>query len=912
MSDPNKAQSLLHKTLDWYARSITDVKTHFGVDENTGLTPDVIAEREKTFGKNEFTAEQGITLIEKIKKQFASPLVIILLVAGVLTIVLQEFLDTIVIVLALLVNVAIGVFQEERASSAFEKLNSSQEKFATVIRSGARQVIPSRELVPGDIVIIESGMSVPADMRLVASRSLSVNEAALTGEWVEVVKDAQDDLSEKKQVPLAEQVTMVWMGTLVTAGYGMGVVVETGHKTQVGKIAESLTVMKERQTPIQSNIRRIAQFLIAIVIAAIVLIVGLGIFRGEAFTEIILVAIAIAVAVVPEGLPAAVTVVLALGMERILRKGGLVKSLVAAETLGGTTTILTDKTGTLTEGRMKIDALYSHACIKDQKCQEGDNHELLQAAISASDGFIQEDHEHEGQFKVEGRPIERAILNQGIAEGIIEPQSFRAQSRLDFLAFESRRPFAASLNTVSEKTSRVYFSGSPEYLMRHASSYHSNGKSLGMTDTIREHFTVIQEKESRLGKRFIGVAYKEVRWESIPDAHTEEGLAEIVEDIVFLGFIAFTDSVRTDVKDAILTAKLAGARVIMVTGDNPETARSIAREVGIIDETYSAPVLRGSDIAEVSDEELSKLLAQVRVFARVLPEQKLRISRILKNDGEVVAMTGDGINDAPALRSADIGIAVGSGTEVAKESADLILLDNSFSIIVYAIAEGRRILDNLKKIIAYMLTTSFGEMYLVIGALLIAGPLPILPTQILWTNIVGGGLMSFAFAFESADNEVMQRSPREHSAKNIMTPMLKKMILITTLIKGTVLICLYMWLLSIGEPIEKLRTVMFVGVTLDSFLFIFALKNFYRPLWRINFLDNKFLLVSLGLSTILLAATFVFAPLRTLLSVELLGGLEIAIVAFIAVANLVIIETGKYIFFKNERKRMDLVKQYVD
>lgn len=885
--------NLIETKRDWYNTPLEEVIEKLETNTKKGLTSEDAKARLTLYGENMFEGENHIGILGKTLKQFKSPLVVVLLIAGVVTLVLHAFLDAIVIFAALIVNVAIGVFQEERASRAFEKLNASQVKMATVIRDERKVVIPAKLLVPGDIVLVESGMYVPADMRLIEARNLAINEAALTGEWVEVSKDAEVDFKEKKHVPLAEQSTMAWMGTLLAGGYGLGVVVSTGAETEVGKIAESLTAIKDRSTPIQDNIHRVARFLVAIITLVVLLIFGLGLFRGEPIGEMLLLAIAIAVAVVPEGLPAAVTVVLALGMERILKYGGLVKSLVAAETLGGTTTILTDKTGTLTEGKMRVSALYAHAGIKTT---HADNTKVLETAILASDAFLHEDPEDNTKMCVEGRPIERAIVEEGIDKGTYNAQSLEVSNRVDFLSFESRRPFAASLNHIDDNYV-LHASGSPEYLLEHSEYYYQDGKPVKLTDAIRKEFTELQEKESKEGKRFIGVAYKKVSFKKIPDTQKKEGLKGVLEDLIFVGFISFSDSIREDVPESIAKAQAAGARVIMMTGDNPATARKIAYDVGIIDDDYDVPVLRGTDVEELDDKELVQVLQKARIFARVLPKQKLRIARLLKNEGEVVAMTGDGINDAPALRSADIGIAVGSGTEVAKESADLILLNNSFSIIVYAIEEGRRILDNLKKIVAYLLSTGFGEIYLMIGALIIGGPIPMLPTQILWTNIVTGGLMSFAFAFEAKEEGIMERSPRESSAKNVLTPALRRMILIITGITGLFLIGLYVWLLSIGEPIEKIRTIMFVSVTLDSFLFIFALKNFHKPLWMINPFSNIFLLVSFFIGIALLLVTFALSPLRTLFSIELLNSFEVMVLVGVAIFNLLIIEITKYIFF---------------
>ena len=888
----------------WETFSRENLRKVLSADLKSGLSAEKIERLQKRHGKNILEAGEDFTFTDKIAKQFKSPLVIILLGAGITTLFLREFLDTIVIFAALFINVGVGIFQEERASNAFEKLNKSQIKHATVIRDGKKAIILSENLIPGDLVILEGGSQVPADIRILEAKNLSVNEAALTGEWAPVHKDA---LVKQKSVSLGKRTNMVWMGTLVSSGNGIGIVVETGKNTQVGMIAKQLGNIGEQLTPLQHSIRKIARFLIYIILTAIIAIIVLGILRGEPLGDMFLIAIAIAVATMPEGLPAAVTVVLALGMESILKHGGLVRNLLAAETLGATTVILTDKTGTLTEAKMKLASLYTLESLKTGgKGMTEDDKSLLTMAVLSSDAFVEESKEEEKdeqvKLTVQGRPIEKAIIVAGLEMGISQDELKEENGRIDFLKFESKRRFSASLNKHKEyKKNRIYLSGEPESLLNHSTHVLKNGKIEILMDKDYSVFREVQRRESAKGKRFIGISYKDVLWEDIESsAKDKKGeKSKFTEKTVFAGFLAFEDPVREDVREAISKVKRAGARVIMLTGDNPGTAGNIAEKVGI--SKKGDQVLLGSDIELQEDDELLKTLQKVKIFSRVLPDQKLRITRVLRGAGEIVAMTGDGINDAPALRSANIGVAVGSGTEVAKEAADIILLNNSFSIIVSAIEEGRRIIDNLKKILAYLLSTSFVEVFIIVGALAFAAPIPLLPSQILWANIIEEGLMSFAFAFEKKDKNIMKRDPRSHASRNILTPVIKKFIFTIGIVTGVFLTALYFILLKIGVPIEEVRTMMFVAISIDSIFFTFSLKSFDTPLHKMNIFSNKFLIIAFVFSTLLLIAAVSLSPLRTLLTLTVLSVSQLLFLTGVGIFNLITIEATKYYLFFRKR-----------
>lgn len=897
------------KEKHWYRLSAEEVLKHFGVDPDIGLSEHAVRERQKAHGLNVLAEEKRDTWIDRIVNQLKSPLAFILLAAGIVTTLLAEYVDATIIFIALIINVAISLYQEGRASRAFERLKSSQEKFATVIRGGTKKRIAAAELVPGDMIVLETGMNVPADARIISGNNIEVNESALTGEWIAVAKHA-DVISSI--VPAPEQKNMFFMGTLVVAGRARAVVVATGEKTMLGAIARSLASGPEPKTPLQENVANIARFLSYVILAALIGIFALGLARGETLSELLLISIAIAVAAIPEGLPAAVTVVLAIGMEATLRRGGLVRSLLAAETLGSTTTILTDKTGTLTKADMRVARVVTLGSIlleedatgktagRREHETHGDERDALEFAALASDAFLEAsggDASDSGEFTVRGKPVERAVVLSALESGLNQTELLANYSRLDFLPFESQYRAAISLNRLRGlKHYRLYITGAPEYLLTRAASVYLEGRAHPRTPEMIAKFERVMKEYTSQGMRLVAVAYRDVteeRFRETSAAYRDS----LVHDVVFVGFILLHDPLRDDVKESIRAAVAAGVRVIMATGDNPETARAIAREVGIWKE--GDRVLEGKDVEQMSDEELTKSFQHTSVFARVLPEHKLRLVRLLTEAREVVAMTGDGVNDAPALRAASIGVALGSGTEVAKEASDIVLLNNSFSIIVGAIEEGRRIIDNLRKIVIYLLSTSFTEIIAVAGALVAGMPLPLLPAQILWTNMLSEGFMNFAYAFEPKEEDLMRRNPKISGARTMMSRGVVGFILAIGLSFGTILLLLYGWLLAGGMAEGEARTIVFVALTLGTTLIAFSLKDLHMPLYGIKFWSNRYLLVSLIFALGGLWLAFAWEPLSAMLRIEdvAFSRMFVPVLAVIAL-NLIVVEVAKFIFFE--------------
>lgn len=873
----------------WHALSVASVARFTKTDVTQGLTEDEAAKRLRT-GRNQLPQPARDTLLKRAFKQLISPISLVLVFAAIATVALAHTADAIVITIALLINIIIGVLQEGRASRAFDTLQQSVAKRATVVREGKTRDIPADEVVVGDVVVLALGTEIPADVRIIEAHNVLVNEAALTGEWVAVEKIAEE---VQEQAPLAERRSMAYAGTLLSAGNGRGIVTAIGEKTEFGQIALALAASVSPKTPLERDMHSVTKFLLLTVLVITLVITVLSLIRGLPFADILIIAIALAVSSVPEGLPAAVTVVLALGMERILKSGGLVRSLLAAETLGATSIILTDKTGTLTEGRMRV-AGYGTVDGVSATATDGIAHQLLRAGVLGADAYIEErivPEPGEDILVAHGRPVEQAIVLAGLEAGISIDEVRAENPRIDALPFDSGRRVSGMLVEEDGKQA-AYFIGAPEVFIEHAKSVRGRDGAEAMTQYRLRFFETLLSEAAREGNRVIAVGRA---WWSEREFPVEEQFQNVLKELELIGFVLFSDTIRAEAKASVLEMQAAGAHIAMLTGDNPETALAIARQVGIAEAGTVAHT--GADLAGLTDAELVTMVREHPVFARVTPADKLRIANVLRDAGEVVAMTGDGVNDAPALQAAAIGIAVGNGTDVAKEASDLILLKNGFSTITAAIREGRRLRDNVKKIFAYVVSTNFSEVFIVVTALAAGLPLPILPTQILWSNLINGGPMNVAFAFEPLYPSAMRRRPRDPEVAKVLSKDVLRFIFLVGSVTGLLLISLFLFLVGQGVGEDKLRTIMFVALSFDAMFMAFSLKSFTTPLWRMPFFSNKFLLMAL-LGSLATLAVALFVPVVSgLLRIEPLTAGNIGLLAVVGITNLAIVEMCKYLFF---------------
>lgn len=880
----------------WHSLSEVETANQLSTDLEKGLTT-LEAELRLKEGTNGLPEGKKDTLFLRILRQFKSPIALVLILAALATLFISHVTDAVVIAVALLVNVIIGVFQEGRAGNAFKKLKESSASFAVVIRDGKKKEVQSRDVVPGDVVVLMLGTKVPADVRLTEAHGLSLQEAQLTGEWVPSEKGEN---AVHAEAPLAERSSMAYAGSLVSSGTGQGIVVATGTKTEIGAIAKALLTSQESETPLQKDLAKIANLLLFISVITLVVISALALIRGVSLADTMLIAISIAVSSIPEGLPAAVTVVLALGMERILKSGGLVRSLVAAETLGATSVILTDKTGTLTEGSMRVSGVITLSGTTEEVTSEQAKG-ILRAALLATEGYLEEKDgpSPEGETVVaHGRPVEQAVMLAALRAGMSESEFRGKFPKIDLIPFASERRFGGSLVREGD-THMLYVTGAPELLLSRAVCT----KGEACRALVKAEHDVLNEalvRAAREGMRVLAVGERSWREPDLPES--EEERDQLLSEVHVLGLLLLSDPIRSEARQAVVSMQEAGARVIMLTGDNPETALWAARLTNIAQEGDTA--LTGVEIQNLSDEMLLEALRTKSVFARVAPADKMRIARVLEDAGEVVAMTGDGVNDAPALQQASIGVALGSGTDVAKEAADIVLLTDSFSVITVAISEGRRLRDNIKKIFVYMLSTNFSETFLITVALFFGLPLPILPTQILWANLIEGGLMNVALAFEPLYPSAMRRSPKDDENAHVISKNVLKLIIVIGLLTGLLLLSLYLVLLGIELPEGELQTAMFVALSLSSVFGAFSMKSFGTPLWRLNPKGNPFLLISLLVSFLMLGVALFVPQVSLIIKTVPLHGVTLAALAVVGVLNLIIIETVKYLLYiRPEEKR---------
>jgi len=847
----------------WHNLPKEEVVKILGSNIEKGLTEKEVKIRKREFGENKLLGEKPLPKLKIFLEQFRSPLIYILLIAGIITLILKEYTDAIVIFGAVLLNTVVGFVQENKASQTLRTLKKAIRHTAEVLREGNLKIIDSRELVPGDIIILNSGNKVPADGRVVESHDLKINEMALTGEWL-LAKKKSEVIA--KETPLADRDNMVYMGTIVEEGKGKVVITEIGVDTEIGKVSQMVRETKEEKTPYQKKLAKFSKVIVLIIAFICFGIFIEGISTGGEFVEMFTTVVAVAVSAIPEGLPVAMTVILALGMQRILRKKGLVRKLISAETLGSTSIIATDKTCTLTEGKMKVDKVIGVKKL------------TLKAAVLNSEAFIENPQELKERWIFRGKPTDRALLEAGIKAGV-SPKKELEKKKIMELPFNPLNKFAAVL--YKENGEKIlYTCGAPEKILER--SFLSDKKKRELEKQL--------EKLAKQGLRVVASAYKKIQNPKLEIKNLEEE----INNLTFVGFITLKDPIRPEVKEAIKICRQAGMKPIIVTGDHKLTAKAVAKELGF--DVKKENILEGKDLDKISEREFEKILTKIQIYARVEPKHKMRIIEAWQKRGEIVAMTGDGINDAPALKTADVGVALGSGTEVAKETADLILLNDSFSVIVAAVEEGRAIIDNIRKVITYLLSDSFTEIILIGMSLFLGWPLPVLAAQILWVNLIEDGPLGLCLAFEPKEKDIMKRKPQSHNV-SLLTNEMKFLIFIIGLVTDFLLLGLLFWLMKYSNyEIHHIRSIIFAGLTIDSMFYVFSCKSLRRNLWQINLLSNKFLIFAWLFSVLFLLAGLYLPPLQNLLRTEPLNFFDWQLILGLGFLNLILIEFTKRCF----------------
>jgi len=900
----------------WHNLSWQEVIKRLNSDSERGLSEKEVKLRQEKFGKNLLPEEKPLSGLEIFLEQFKNPLIYILVIAGITTLILKDYTDAIVIFGAVFLNTIIGFFQENKTSKILTELKKVVKIKAYVIREENEKEINQSELIPGDIFLLHSGNKVPADGRLIEARDLKINESPLTGEWFPAEKKIE---ILPGKISLADRDNMVYLASIVEDGWGKAIVTETGINTEMGKVATLVKEVKKEKTPYQKRIIHLSK-IIAILITIICLgIFVLGIITGREKLEMFLTAVAIAVAAIPEGLPVAVTVILALGMQRILRKQGLVRQMIAAETLGSTSIIATDKTGTLTEAKMQVSGIYTGSQIfgggKDAshpaqiaKQFGGASILALKIITLTSEAFIENPDQPFEEWIVRGRPTDKALLISGIQAGLNKKELEKSEPEIDRLPFDPVYKYSATLRKFSESENIFYILGAPEKVLAMSKYIDIDGKRVDLSEEKNKELKKKFEDLAKKGQRVLATAYRKYEFEILK----YENLEDLCKDLTFVGLISLHDPLRKEIKEAIKICQQAGMRPIIVTGDHKLTAKAIAQELGL--PAKEENIIEGKDLEKMSDQEFQRRLKDIEIYARVEPKHKMKIIDAWQEREEVVAMTGDGINDAPALKSADIGVALGSGTDVAKEASDLVLLTDDFSIIVAAVEEGRQILDNIRKVITYLLSDSFTEVILIGVSILIGLPLPILPAQILWVNLIEDSLPSLALAFEPKEKGIMKRRP-ENPKSPLLTREMKALIFFIGIFTDFLLLFLLFLLLNKKLLLMEIRTIIFAGLAIDSLFYVFSCKNLKKNIWKINPFSNLILLFSWfwGIAMLLIAIYLPF--FQNLLKTTPLNFFDWGLILGLGFLNLILIEATKWYFITREaryiRQKSDITKKEV-
>ncbi len=858
----------------WHELSVETVVDRLESDLASGLARSEAEARLARMGPNVLAARRGPGALARFLDQFAQPLVIVLLVAGGVTAVLEHWVDSAVILAIVVLNAIIGFVQESKALRALDALARTMTSACTVLRDGETRRLAAADLVPGDVVLLDPGDKVPADLRVAHEQDLHVDESALTGESVPVRKRTGPVAAE---AVVADRTDMAYASTLVTHGRGTGVVTATGDATEVGRISRLIAEAEDIKTPLTQRIAAFSRVLVYAILALAALAFGLGLLRGDDASDTFMAAVALAVGAIPEGLPAAVTIILAIGVSRMAARRAIIRRLPAVETLGSTTVICSDKTGTLTRNEMTVRAVFDG----ERRWSVGGVGYVPEGAISpeaedagpgdgsrAGDvdrggveaclrcGLLCNDSRlvhRDGRWEIEGDPTEAALLVSARKLGLRHEAEEARTPRIATIPFESRHRFMATMHDAGEGRPRtVWMKGAPEAIVERCDRI-SGGRPLDPASVL-----AAAEAMAAAGMRVLAFA----RGERPADA-ADLDLADVAGGLELLGLQAMIDPPRPEAQAAVAACRRAGIRVRMITGDHATTGAAIAREIGIVDAEEVASggggVLTGAALAEMDDEELAARIEDVAVFGRVSPEQKLRLVKALQTHGHIVAMTGDGVNDAPALKQANIGVAMGaSGTEVAREASDMVLTDDNFATIQAAVEEGRAVFDNLRKFIVWTLPTNAGEGLVILAAILTATTLPLLPVQILWINMTTAALLGITLAFERHERDLMDRPPRDPKANLLSWDLVGRILLVSAIMLAGAF-WLFHWELGRGSSVEAARTAAVnVFIAIEAF-YLLNCRSLRHSILKIGLWSNP--LVPAGIAVMIaLQMLFTYAP----------------------------------------------------
>ncbi|AYK06442.1 calcium-translocating P-type ATPase, SERCA-type [Brevibacillus laterosporus] len=847
----------------WYQVPLAEIPRMIGSDVQNGLTQEEAATRRQKYGKNQLAEAEKIPLYVVFMNQFKDFMVGVLVVATILSFFLGEYLDAIAIIAIIFLNGVLGFIQEAKAERSLNALKDMAAPMARVIRNGNLDMIPATLLVPGDLILLEAGDRVPADMRLINANRLEIEESTLTGESIAVMKTA-NVIESTGAVPLGDQKNLAFMGTMVAGGTGRGIAIEIGMSTEIGKIAHLINQADKIETPLQIKLEQLGKTLVWIALLLTIFVIVAGVWHGQELMTMFLSGVSLAVAAIPEGLPAIVTVALALGVQRMIKRNAIVRKLPSVETLGCASVICSDKTGTLTENKMTVTHLWhsgksfdvtgngyepngeitwqgksikatidqglTQICQIAEKCN---NAKLVNAQQKERSKLILS--KNISTWNVIGDPTEGALLSlayKALKEG---KKQGDPTIRIDELPFDSERKMMSVVEQSPDGKTELLTKGAVEALLMNSSHIYWQGEIIPLTNAHR--IEVAKQTEEMAGRalRVLGFAYR-----SLQNYKSGENSSILETNLTFLGMVGMIDPPRQEVKSAIQLCRQAGIKTVMITGDHKITAEAIGRQIGLMPGGNSH-VLEGATIDEMTEEELMQTVEKVYVYARVSPEHKLRIVKALQNCGHIVAMTGDGVNDAPAIKASDIGIAMGiTGTDVTKEAASLVLRDDNFTTIVSAVEEGRNIYDNIRKFIRYLLASNVGEILVMFFAMLMGLPLPLLPIQILWVNLVTDGLPAMALGIDPSEGDTMRHKPRKKHenifARGLGWKIISRGFLIGTMTLGAFIVAYY----ENPNDLTHAQTVAFATLVLAQLIHVFDCRSEHSVFHR-NPFSNKFL-----------------------------------------------------------------------
>ena len=881
----------------WHTLSINEVQRKLRTNISKGITEEEAQKRREKYGENKLQEQKKESLFKRFIKQFNDFMIIILIIAAIISAVIakvegsNDYIDSIIIIAIVILNSIMGVVQEAKAEKSLEALKKMSAPVAKVKRDGKIVTIKGTEVVPGDIVILEAGNYVPADCRLIQSYSLKIEESSLTGETIPVLKEANTVLNPKS--PLGDMVNMAFATTIVVNGHAEAIVTETGMNTNVGKIAKMIIVNEAPETPIQKKLGEVGKTLGigCLVICAFIFVIGL--IKKIEPIEMFMTSVGLAVAAIPEGLPAIVTIMLSIGVTKMAKKNSIIRKLPAVETLGSSSVICSDKTGTLTQNKMQVTK------VMDVKGE----------ALNATTDFILElgtlctDVEIKNENNVKeavGEATEVAIANYAILHNKDREELCEKYKRVNEIPFDSERKMMTTIHIVNGKY-RVITKGAPDVLLKKCTKCYENGSIVSLDSGKMSKIEGYNNQMANSALRVIAVAYKD--YDNLP-TQIESGTIE--NNLNFVGLLGMIDPPREGVKDAVSTCKKAGIKTVMITGDHIATAKAIAKDLGILKNNELA--ITGAELDQISDNELKRNIMNYSVFARVSPEHKVRIVKAFQSTGAVVAMTGDGVNDAPALKNADIGIAMGkNGTDVAKNAADIILTDDNFVTIVEAVKQGRNIYDNIKKAIHFLIATNIGEIVTIFMGLVLGLKSPLLAIQLLWINLVTDSLPAIALGLENPEKDIMNRKPVD-SKKGIFADGLWNKIIVEGIMIGVLTLVAF----SIGNKyygLEVGRTMAFLSIGFLELIHSFNVKN-ERSIFEAGLFENKYLLGSFILGVLIQGIVVVIPALAGIFEVVPLNLTQWIITIIISILPIPVIELQKKIDSKNDTKAISIKKVF--